>query len=199
MDNYKIATAAIFTLIILYETLLPFKAYIGRLKHYTKNIAFSLINSFITGLTSAALSVYAFNLIEENNLGLLRQFQLTPMASAILALLLLDLWIYSWHRMNHTLPLLWRFHQVHHNDTQMDSSTALRFHPGEILISSVLEILFFIIAGLQIEHVILYKTVLRINIFIHHSNIKIPASLDRSLRLINGTYALLHRLRVGCG
>ena len=52
-------------------------------------------------------------------------------------LVLLDFWIYWWHRANHEVPLLWRFHQVHHLDELLDSTTALRFHFGEVALSAL--------------------------------------------------------------
>jgi len=79
---------------------------------------------------------------------------------------------------------LWRFHQVHHNDIEVDMSTALRFHPGEILLASMSNVLIFIIVGLNIEQIILYKGIFHINVIIHHSNIAVPESLDKLLRLV---------------
>ena len=64
------------------------------------------------------------------------------MARDWLDLLLLDCWIYWWHRINHRLPLLWRFHEVHHLDEMLDTTSALRFHFGEVVLSS------FVRAGL---------------------------------------------------
>ena len=52
-------------------------------------------------------------------------------------LVLLDFWIYWWHRANHELSFLWRFHQVHHFDELLDSTTALRFHFGEVVLSAL--------------------------------------------------------------
>ncbi|WP_296701744.1 sterol desaturase family protein, partial [Thiocapsa sp. UBA6158] len=62
-----------------------------------------------------------------------------PAPIAVIAgLFLFDLWMYAWHRANHEVPLLWRLHRVHHTDPRMDSTTAFRFHPGEIAVSALL-------------------------------------------------------------
>lgn len=183
MNSHPITTVILLTVIILFETLFPFRTYFSRLKHYGKNAIFSLLNGLLTGLSSAFMSVYAFTLIEKYRLGLLNQIQLPALASMVAAFLMFDLWIYSWHRLNHIIPFLWRFHQVHHNDIEMDMSTALRFHPGEILMASMLNVIIFIIAGLSIEQIIVYKGIFHINVMIHHSNIAIPESFDRLLRL----------------
>lgn len=129
------------------------------------------------------MSVCAFAMIEKNQLGLLNLIQLPKLALMITALLLFDLWIYSWHRLNHIIPFLWSFHQVHHNDIEMDMSTALRFHPGEILMASAFNVIIFIIIGLNIEQIIVYKGIFHINVLIQHSNIAIPKGLDKFLRL----------------
>jgi len=183
MNTHHITAVTLFTAIILFETLFPFRAYFNRLKHYGKNAIFSLLNGLLTGLSSAFMSVYAFTIIEKHQLGLLNQIQLPTLVSMAAAFLMFDLWIYYWHRLNHIIPFLWRFHQVHHNDIEVDMSTGLRFHPGEVLMASMLNIVIFMIVGLNIEQIIVYKGIFHINVIISHSNIAIPESFDKLLRL----------------
>jgi sterol desaturase/sphingolipid hydroxylase (fatty acid hydroxylase superfamily) len=74
-------------------------------------------------------------LVERRRWGVLKQFDLPPTVETTLAILLMDYTLYLWHVLTHRVPALWRFHQVHHCDLDMDASTALRFHFAEMAIS----------------------------------------------------------------
>lgn len=102
----------------------------------------------------------------------------------LLDLLILDCWIYFWHRANHVMPFLWRFHEVHHLDETLDASSALRFHFGEVVLSSLVRALVIILLGLQFSTVIVFETLVTIAAIFHHSNIRLPARLEKLLSLI---------------
>jgi sterol desaturase/sphingolipid hydroxylase (fatty acid hydroxylase superfamily) len=99
-------------------------------------------------------------------------------------LLLLDLWTYFWHRANHEWPLLWRFHRVHHLDQFLDATSAVRFHPGEVLISAVARAPLIIAADIPILSLALFDAVMLLAALFHHSNIRLPAKLEAALRLL---------------
>ncbi|MGH6931240.1 MAG: sterol desaturase family protein [Dongiaceae bacterium] len=102
-----------------------------------------------------------------------------------LDILLLDFLIFWWHRFNHTVPLLWRFHEVHHLDRFLDSTTALRFHFGEVLLSAVARAAVIILIGLPLSTVLVFETLLLLATIFHHSNLRLPAGLEQGLsRLI---------------
>ena len=103
----------------------------------------------------------------------------------VLDLLLLDALIYGWHRLNHRLPLLWRFHSVHHLDRFLDSSTALRFHFGEVVLSALARASIIIILALPLSSVLVFETLVLAAAIFHHSNLRLPAGFERVLsRLI---------------
>ncbi len=141
------------------------------------------MNTALLTLFAGTLNVWAFLLIAEYQIGFLNWIEIPFVAAALLASLLWDAWIYAWHRLNQRTPFFWRFHQVHHSDVQMDLSTALRFHPGEILLSSLANIVVFTALGIALEYMILYKVVFNLNVLFHHSNVAIPEKWDRILRL----------------
>ncbi|GAB5471563.1 MAG: hypothetical protein Kilf2KO_45930 [Rhodospirillales bacterium] len=99
----------------------------------------------------------------------------------LLDLLILDCLIYWWHRANHTLPLLWRFHQVHHLDRTLDTTSALRFHPGEVLASALARAGVILLLGFPLASVLLFETLVLLAALFHHSNLAIPARLERAL------------------
>jgi sterol desaturase/sphingolipid hydroxylase (fatty acid hydroxylase superfamily) len=100
------------------------------------------------------------------------------------ALLLFDAWMYLWHRANHAVPFLWRFHRMHHSDPAVDTTTALRFHVGEIVISTLLRLGVIPLLGMRLWQVILYETLLLPVIAFHHSNVALPTVWDRRLRWV---------------
>ena len=118
---------------------------------------------------------------------------LPPVAKAVLIILLIDLWMYVWHRLNHETAFLWRFHSVHHSDPTLDVTTSWRFHFLEILISELLRLPLFMLVGAGIEHLLLYSLFMTPVIEFHHSNISIPPTLDRLARLIIPS-PMMHRL-----
>jgi sterol desaturase/sphingolipid hydroxylase (fatty acid hydroxylase superfamily) len=101
-----------------------------------------------------------------------------------LDLVVLDLWIYAWHRLNHVVPLLWRFHEVHHLDEMLDTSTALRFHFGEVVISSVVRAGVIWLLGVRFGTVLLFETLVVLAALFQHSNVKLPPSVERALSLV---------------
>ena len=102
--------------------------------------------------------------------------------SFILSFLLMDLVIYGQHVITHKIPLLWRIHRVHHTDLDFDVTTALRFHPFEIILSMFLKFFFIALFGAPVVAVIVFEIILNISSMFNHSNIQIPVSIDRWLR-----------------
>ena len=101
-----------------------------------------------------------------------------------LIVFLFDGWMYIWHRLNHEIPFLWRFHRMHHSDPAMDVTTALRFHIGELIISSFLRFGIIILLGMRPLEIIFYETVMLPIIFFQHSNFLIPYRWDKIIRTV---------------
>ena len=103
----------------------------------------------------------------------------------ILDLLLLDLWIYWWHRANHEIPFLWRFHAVHHYDELLDTSSAVRFHFGEVALSALARAGVIVLLDIPLTSVVLFEGLVLMTAIFHHSDARLPAALERPLsRLI---------------
>jgi len=98
--------------------------------------------------------------------------------------ILFDLWMYAWHMANHKIRFLWRFHRTHHSDIEMDNTTALRFHPGEIVFSSLARLVVIAFIGIDFAVLFVYGMSLQVVILFHHSNIGLPEKWDRLLRAL---------------
>jgi sterol desaturase/sphingolipid hydroxylase (fatty acid hydroxylase superfamily) len=103
---------------------------------------------------------------------------------AALALVLLDLAIYGQHVAMHKVPLLWRLHRVHHADHDMDVTTAVRFHPVEILISALYKVTLVIALGIDPVMVVVYEAMLSTMAVYTHANLRHAPLLERALRLV---------------
>lgn len=101
-----------------------------------------------------------------------------------LDLVILDLWTYAWHRANHEWPLLWRFHRVHHLDQFLDTTSAVRFHPGEVLISALARAPLIIAADIPLLSLVLFDALMLLAALFHHSNVKLPTKFEAALRLV---------------
>lgn len=118
---------------------------------------------------------------ESHSFGALHFLPLPFWAQFVAGFLLMDLTIYYWHRFNHTQPLLWRFHNVHHVDPDMDVSTSFRFHFGEILYSTVFRILQVGLVGVAPLTYVIYEVVFQGATMFHHSNLCLPVKWERRL------------------
>lgn len=124
-------------------------------------------------------------LVEEQRLGLLKQIRLPKWLEVALAVLLLDYTLYLWHVLTHRQPFLWRFHVVHHVDLDLDVSTALRFHFGELTLSVPWRAGQVLLIGAGPLSLSVWQTLLFLSILFHHSNVELPITVERFLnRLI---------------
>jgi sterol desaturase/sphingolipid hydroxylase (fatty acid hydroxylase superfamily) len=155
----------------------------GRYRHAAHNLAIALVNTLVLGLLFGAVTVMVTDWTQQNRYGLLNVLGLAGPVQFLLALVLLDGWMYLWHRANHAIPLLWRFHRMHHSDPHMDVTTATRFHFGEHVGSSLLRLGLIPLLGFGVWHLIVYETLVIAIIMFHHADISL-GRFDRWLRLL---------------
>ena len=116
--------------------------------------------------------------------GINYQYSASPFIKSIVAFLLMDYTNYLWHVLNHKSPLLWRFHLVHHCDPDLDVTTALRFHFGELIGSVFFRGAFVVLSGATALQVLLYEILFEGATQFHHSNWKLPYQLEKTLNKI---------------
>lgn len=179
-----IAALAGFLLFWCWESLAPFFKPRQRLRHAARNLALAAINAVAVAVLFSVATVAVSEWGSTHAAGFLYLPGLPHPAHVILAFLLLDAWTYWWHRANHTVPLLWRFHRAHHSDPCMDVSTATRFHIGEIAISSAVRLPVILLLGIPWDAILTYDFTLLLSTQFHHANMGLPARLDRFLRFV---------------
>jgi sterol desaturase/sphingolipid hydroxylase (fatty acid hydroxylase superfamily) len=122
--------------------------------------------------------------VRKNGWGILPNSSLPPSAGTIIGIILLDYSLYGWHFLAHRISWLWRFHQVHHLDREMDATTAMRFHFGEIAISVLFRALQIVVIGPTPGTVAAWQVFLFLCILFHHSNVRLPIAVERKLAMI---------------
>lgn len=155
----------------------------GRLRHAGRNLAVAVINTVVMGLAFGYVMVVVTGWTRESRLGLLNNLGLGWPIRFTLGLVLLDCWMYFWHRANHVIPLLWRFHRMHHSDRHMDVTTATRFHLGEHVVSMLLKLGLIPLLGLEVWHLLVYDTLVIAVTQFHHADISL-GRWDRWVRLV---------------
>ncbi len=176
-----------FLLLVWLERRLPLRKRVEMaLPHQARNLVLAGLGALTTILIEAPLIQPLARLVEERHWGISGLFGLHGTVAALVALVLMDYTFYVWHILMHRVPVLWRFHAVHHVDLDLDTSTALRFHCGEILLSVPWRAAQVLIIGLNPWTFSLWQVWFLLCIMYHHSNLRLPIRWE----------ALLNRLLV---
>jgi sterol desaturase/sphingolipid hydroxylase (fatty acid hydroxylase superfamily) len=146
-----------------------------------RNLALAGLGALAVQLVEAPLVAPVARVVQRRRWGLLKRLRLPVWIETSLAIVLMDYTLYVWHVLVHRLPWLWRFHAVHHVDLDLDASTALRFHFGELTISVPWRIAQVLIIGTAPLALSLWQTATLVSILFHHSNVELPLALERRL------------------
>src|ERR1700722_7567728 len=155
------------------------------LRHTGRNLAIAAIGSGAVNLAGMALGVRAAAMVERRQWGLVKWLRLPLWFEVCTAVVLMDYTLYLWHVLTHRVPALWRFHAVHHADLDLDASTAVRFHFGELTLSTPWRVAQILAIGTSPLALSIWQTGLLASILFHHSNLELPLDVERRLsRLI---------------
>ena len=169
-------------LLFLLERLFPLRrprrSLAGRL---LVNLTFATVAFATVALTVRPAAEAMLGWTGRNHFGLLQLPEIPAAVRPVLAFLLMDLSFYWWHRANHRIPLLWRFHNVHHIDPDLDVSTAFRFHFGELAFSSAFRVAQIGVIAPSPWAYAAYELVFQTGTLFHHSNIRLPIRAERLL------------------
>lgn len=171
-----------FVLLMLAEQLVPLRHKTRPLlRRLLKNLALTAVVFLVGSLLVRRVGLGTSAWITQRNIGALLLIPLPGWGRVAVGFLLMDLTFYWWHRANHRIRLLWRFHNVHHIDPDLDVSTSFRFHLGEIAYSSVFRIVQVLLIGIDPFTYAIYETVFSAETMLHHSNIRLPVEWERRL------------------
>lgn len=177
-------TLAVAFLVALWTWETFFPLVVGRRwqwRHCGRNVTIALLNTVVLAVVFGAATVGVAAWAAERQLGLLNWLTVPWPWRLLAAVVLLDGWLYAWHRLNHQVPLLWRFHRMHHSDADMDVTTATRFHLGEHLGAATLRLGLIPLFGVNVVEIVIYETLVVAVTMFHHANISL-GRFDRPLR-----------------
>lgn len=182
----------VFILAYIAEHLFPQRQELLKDDHDLKNIMVGLVNllfSFVSGYYLQKLMVYT----SISGIGLIPFSKIDALLSIVLQILCIDLFVYWWHRINHKIPLFWKFHKFHHEDERMNSTTAVRFHTVELFFSVIAKAVFLVLMGITVTGLVAYGILFFPVILLVHSNIRINQKADFLLRKLIIS-PLMHRI-----
>jgi sterol desaturase/sphingolipid hydroxylase (fatty acid hydroxylase superfamily) len=154
----------------------------SRLGHALPHVLTALLNGLLTRFVLAGMTIHAINWAESNALGLTHWLSFSLYTETVIVFVLFDIWMYFWHWLNHRVGFFWRFHRAHHADIEMDTTTALRFHPGELILSTFVRMPVLVLLGMSFVQLVFFETLLNLSTLFHHSNLAVPERWDRLLR-----------------
>src|SRR3954470_11772195 len=149
-----------------------------------RNLAIALLAGATTAVGEIPLVGPAQQLAERHRIGLLRQVRMPRVLRVVLGFLLLDYTLYLWHWLNHRSPFLWRFHAVHHVDLDLDTTTGLRFHFGELTLAAGFRAAQILLLGVDRGTLRLWQQMLVLSVVFHHSNLALPGEVEQRLNAV---------------
>ena len=178
------AFAGMLALMALWETLAPRRTLrLGR-RRWSANLTLALLNTVVVRFAVPLGTYGAAELAAARGWGLFNLTRGFPVLEFLAAVLVMDLVVYSQHRLFHVVPFLWRFHKVHHADNDFDVTTGLRFHPVSMVFSMGVKMSAAVLLGASPLAVLVSETALNLTAMFNHANIRMPVAVDRVLRWV---------------
>ncbi len=160
-----------------------FKFQYNKFKHAGTNLFFTLTTVLIN-LLFAAILLLSAEWTVQNQWGILYLTTLPIWLHGILAIMIMDMIGAYWvHRLMHIIPIGWKLHRIHHIDTKVDVTTALRAHPAESILRAIFLLFGILVAGAEIWMVMVYQSLSALNAQFEHSNLKLPKWFDKFLEI----------------
>jgi sterol desaturase/sphingolipid hydroxylase (fatty acid hydroxylase superfamily) len=188
--------ALIFALVALFEIARPRRRLrFGRLQRWRTGLALLVTSRIATWLLAWVVAIPAAAFwAGSQGVGLFNMTVLPLWAEVLASFILLDFAMWLQHLLTHKVPVLWRLHKVHHADPDLDVSTAIRFHPGEIVFSVFWKVGWVLVLGVSAPIIVAFELWLAANAMFNHGNIELPRGLDRMLRraLVTPDMHLIH-------
>jgi len=175
--------AAVFGAIALWELSAPRrKALYPRRTRWPHNVGLLLVDIAMVRLLVPGAVIAVALAAEQRGWGFLNAVSPPWWVALPLGVVLLDLAIYFQHVMFHAVPTLWRLHRVHHADQDFDVTTGTRFHPIEILLSTIIKCAAVAAIGASPVAVLVFEVLLNATAMFNHANASLPGWAERWVR-----------------
>lgn len=150
-------------------------------------------NAFMVFVVATPFFWWA-NFVEKSNFGLSSYLGIRGIYNVVATVILFDFLDGIKHLMFHRVPIMWRFHRVHHTDTHLDIFTSLRYHPGEFAFSAIIKAIWIVVWGPSALAFLTFEVILNVASQFHHSNITFPDFLEKALNkiIVTPRYHAMH-------
>lgn len=180
-DQSSLVLIGVLLFLYVLECIFPFyDTFRHKTRHAVRNIGVIAFNAVVTNLALLPLVVLATSA----SWGLFEIWRLDWRLELLLTIVFIDILTYVMHVLFHLNPVLWRFHRMHHSDTEMDATSGARFHIGEHIISVCVRCGLYALGAMKLEFIVIYETVFLANVLFHHANLSMGDRLDRLYRLL---------------
>jgi sterol desaturase/sphingolipid hydroxylase (fatty acid hydroxylase superfamily) len=180
-----VAVLASFALVWWFERRRPLRPAVEPpQRRQARNFAIATLAALTVHLAERPIVEPLARRVDRRRWGVLKRVSLPPWLETVAGLVLLDYTLYVWHVLVHRVPCLWRFHAVHHVDLDLDASTAIRFHAGELGVSVPWRAMQVAAIGVSPRTLQLWQQLLLVEILFHHSNLRLPHRVERALSLV---------------
>src|SRR5690242_13050343 len=177
-----VVVAGGFLFFTAWESIAPLRRTLEpKLQHVIRNLSIGGISLAILTILQAPVLTPLAQWARDHRVGLLNRVNMPAALATAIAIILLDYTLWWWHRANHQVPFLWRFHLPHHIDLDLDASTALRFHFGEIVLSVPWRAAQVVVLGVSPLSLSVWQTATLVEVLFHHSNVELPTEVERWL------------------
>jgi sterol desaturase/sphingolipid hydroxylase (fatty acid hydroxylase superfamily) len=171
-----------FVILLVLEWCLPLRRSVeSKFRRSARNLAFAGLSAAAIQVAEMPVTIPLTVWVEGSGWGLLKWLALPVWLEVMLAVILLDYTLYLWHVLLHKAPLLWRCHQPHHVDLDLDTSTSFRFHVAELVASIPWRAGQILMIGVSPLALSLWQTMTLMEVMFHHSNVRLPVAVERSL------------------
>ena len=168
----------------LWESLAPARQLsVSRGYRWLNNLSLVVVNTVIVRIIFPAAAVGVALVAQQQGWGVLSLLDWPLWLLVLTSVVVMDFMIWLQHVTVHAIPMLWRLHRVHHADPDYDTTTGLRFHPLEILLSMIIKFIVIIALGPPVVAVIIFEVVLNGMAMFNHGNVRLPATLDKLIRV----------------
>ncbi len=173
----------VLTAMALWERIAPRRSLaLPRSTRWFSNLGLMVLGSVAARLLVPVAATGVALFAARQGSGLFNQIAAPAWVALLVSVVALDAAIYLQHLMFHAVPILWRLHLVHHADVDFDTSTGVRFHPVEIVVSLLIKCAVILLLGPPVAAVILFEVLLNATALFNHGNVRLPRALDRRLR-----------------
>ena len=158
------------------------KRVMNRKERWPSNIGIVFLDTLLVRLIFPMGAVGVAYWCQAQNYGIFNWMSLSYVPAIFLTIVYMDLIIYGQHVLTHKVPVLWKLHQVHHSDRDLDFTSALRFHPVEILFSMMVKTMAITLIGAHPKGILVFEVILSSMAIFNHSNLYIHPRIEKVLR-----------------